>query len=161
MLRLRSLLAAAATAAVVAGCSGGANRAAPTTSSTAAGPATTVRPVDTSFTGQSSAQFCELARTYNDRFTRVAANPSPAELRTVTREGQAAIAAAVGAAPPEIKPDVEVLSRAFSAVLAELERAGFDPAQVPVSAFTQLQSPEFERSAARFQAYIQSVCKAG
>ena len=32
---------------------------------------TTVRPVDTSFTGQNSAQFCNLAKTYNDRFTSV------------------------------------------------------------------------------------------
>jgi hypothetical protein len=140
-------------------CSGGDDDdAAPTTSAQAGGPTTTVRPVDTSFTGQNSAQFCTLARTYNERFTSVGSNPSPAQLRTVTREGQTAITQAVTAAPAEIKPDVQVIANTFSGLIAELEKVNFEVARLPPAALQSLQAPEFTQSTTRFQAYIRSVC---
>lgn len=158
--RLRRFLAAFAIASVVlTGCSGGDDdEAAPTTSAQAGGPTTTMRPVDTSFTGQNSAEFCTLARTYNERFTSVGSNPSPAQLRTVTREGQTAITQAVNAAPAEIKPDVEVLARTFTGLLTELERVNFEVARLPPAALQSLQAPEFQASTTRFQAYIRTVC---
>ncbi len=159
--RLRNSLAACAAVAVLllTGCSGGEDDAAPTTSAPAnTGPTTTVRPVDTSFTGQNSAQFCSLARTYNERFTSVGSNPSPAQLRTVTREGQTAITQAVNAAPAEIKPDVEVLARTFSTLLTELEKVNFEVTRLPPAALQSLQAPEFQASTTRFQAYIRTVC---
>lgn len=144
---------------VLVGCSGGGGgkQAAPTTSA-ATGPATTVRPVDTSFTGQDSAQFCALAKTYNERFTQVSPEATPAELRTDSREGQAAISQAVNAAPAEIKNDVQILSAAFGTFLAELEKVDFDGAKLSPSALSELQTPEFQRSTMRFQAYIRTVC---
>lgn len=155
---LRGFLACALTLALGA-CSGGDDDddAAPATSA-APGPATTVRPVDTSFTGQNSGQFCTLARTYNDRFTRVSANPTPAELRIVANEGDAAITAAVSAAPGEIKPDVEVIARAFGGLLDELERVNFEIDRLPAAAFSSLSTPEFQTSTTRFQAYMRTVC---
>ena len=146
---------------LLTGCSGGDDddQAAPTSTGPAAGgPTTTVRPVDTSFTGQNSAQFCTLARTYNERFSSVGSNPSPAQLRTVTREGQTAIGQAVSAAPAEIKPDVEVLARTFTGLLTELERVNFEVARLPPAALQSLQAPEFAQSTTRFQAYTRSVC---
>ena len=146
---------------MLAGCSGGDDEdAAPTTSAPAgtAGPTTTVRPVDTSFTGQNSAQFCALARTYNERFTSVSPNATPAQLRTVAREGQTAITQAVNAAPAEIKPDVEVLARSFGSLLSELEKVNFEVARLPPTALQALQAPEFQQSTTRFQAYIRTVC---
>ena len=155
----RTLAACGVALLVLAGCSGGDDDedAAPTTT-VAAGTPTTVRPVDTSFTGQNSAEFCGLARTYNDRFTEVGANPSPAELRTVTREGQTAINDAVRSAPAEIKPDVEVLARTFTNLLTELERVNFEASRLPPAAIQSLSAPEFQQSTTRFQAYIRSVC---
>lgn len=145
---------------VLAGCSGNSDKKsqASPTSTAVAGPTTTVRPVDTSFSGQNSAQFCALARTYNDRFTKVGANPTPAELRTVAQEGQTAITQAVGAAPAEIKADVGVLAGAFTTLLDELQKVNFEADKLPVTALAQLQTPEFQQSTTRFQAYTRTVC---
>jgi len=148
---------------ILAGCSGGDDdEAAPATSAPAAtssgGPTTTVRPVDTSFTGQNSAQFCDLARTYSERFSSVGSSPTPAQLRTVTREGQTAIAQAVNAAPAEIKPDVQVLANTFGNLLSELEKVNFEITRLPPAALQGLQAPDFTQSTTRFQAYIRTVC---
>lgn len=144
---------------LLGGCSpSGDDEAAPTTSAPAAGPTTTARPVDTSFTGADSARFCDLARTYGERSSDLGSSPTPDQLRTVVREGQAAISQAVSAAPAEIKNDVEALAAGFGAVLAELERVDFDAARLPPTAFGPLQTPEFQAATTRFQAYVRSVC---
>lgn len=164
VIRTRRTLAACGVALLVlAGCRGdGDGDAAPTTSAppgtAAGGPTTTARPVDSSFTGQNSAQFCALARTYNERFTKVGTNPSAAELRTVAREGQTAITQAVSTAPAEIKADVQVLATTFGGLLSELEKVDFEAARLPPAAFTELSSLEFQTATTRFQAYIRTVC---
>ncbi len=155
------MLAACVTAMVlVAGCSGGGDdEAAPASSVPGPGPPTTVRPVDTSFTGQDSAQFCDLARTYDERSTDVGSSPTPDQLRTAVQEGQTAIDQAVDAAPGEIRNDVLVLAAGFGAVLGELEKVNFEVTRLPPTAFGPLQTPEFQASTTRFQAYIRSVCQ--
>lgn len=142
----------------MAGCSKGDDKAAPTTTSAAIGPTTTVLSTNTSFTGQNSAQFCGLARTYNERFSKVSATPTAAELRTVTREGQAAITQAVNAAPAEIKKDVEVIAAAFNGLLAEMEKVNFDVTKLPPTAFSSLSAPEFTQATTRFNSYVRTVC---
>ena len=158
----RTLAACGVALLVLAGCSGGGDDdAAPTTSaagSAATGPTTTMRPVDTSFTGQNSAEFCALAKTYNERFTSVGSNPTPAQLRTVAREGQTAINQAVSAAPAEIKRDVEVIANTFTTLLSELEKVNFEAARMPPAALQPMQAPEFQQSTTRFQAYIRTFC---
>ncbi len=163
MARFRTTLARSAVALLVlAGCRGGGDdeaastTVAPTTAAT--GPTTTLRPVDTSFTGQDSAQFCSLARTYNERSTSLSPNATPAQLRTAVREGQTAITEAVNAAPAEIKPDVQVIANTFGAVLSELERVNYEIARLPPAALQPLQAPEFQQSTTRFEAYLRSVC---
>ena len=165
MTGIRTTLATCALAlGMLGGCSSGDGEpdAAPTTAggsaTTVAGPATTVRPVDTNFTGQDSAQFCTLAKTYNERFAGVDANATPAQLRTVAQEGRTAIDQTVTAAPAEIKPDVQVVASAFGALFTELERVGFDVSRLSPSAFAALQTPEFQASTTRFQAYLPNVC---
>lgn len=143
---------------VMAGCSKGNDKAAPTTTAAASGPTTTALTTNTSFTGQNSAQFCGLARTYNERFSKVSANPTPAELRTVTREGQTAITQAVNAAPAEIKKDVEVIAAAFNGLLAELEKVNFDVSKLPPTAFNSLSAPDFTQASTRFNTYVRTVC---
>ncbi len=138
------------------GCSDSKDDNAATTASSS--PLTTTRPVDTSFTGQNSAEFCALAKTYTDRFTGVGSNATPAQLRTLAREGQTAITQAVNAAPAEIKTDVQVISNTFGGLLAELEKVNFEAARMPATAFNGLSSPEFTASTTRFQAYIRTVC---
>jgi hypothetical protein len=161
VIRTRKMVAACGLALLVmAGCSGGdgGDSASDTTAPPAAGPTTTVRPVETSFTGQNSTQFCTLARTYTERFGGVSANPTAAQLRTLTREGQTAITQAVNAAPAEIKTDVEVISRGFNTLVTELEKVNFEAARLPPAAFGALSAPEFIQATTRFQSYVRTVC---
>lgn len=155
-------VACAVAIVVIGACSGGddgGDAASNTTSPTvASGPTTTVRPVDTSFTGQNSTQFCTLARTYSERFSRFSGNPTPSELRTLTREGQQAINQAVNAAPAEIKRDVEIISGGFTTLVAELEKVNFEAARLPPAAFASLSAPEFAQATTRFQSYSRTVC---
>lgn len=141
------------------GCSSGGDddKAAPSTAPANA-PSTTAAPT---FTGQDSAQFCALAKTYTERFANVGANPSPAQLRTVTREGQTAITQAVSAAPAEIKADIQLLATTFTGLMTELEKVNFDVSRLPPTALGQLSSPQFQAATTRFQAYTRTVCGVG
>ena len=147
--------------ALFAGCSSDSDedsgRASPTPTS-APGPSTTARPVDTSFTGQNSAQFCGLSKTYTDRFANVGPGSTPAQLRTATQEGRTAINQAAAAAPPEIKPDVQVIANVFTGLFTELERTNFDISKLSPASLGALQAPEFQSATTRFQAYLRTVC---
>lgn len=156
-----TLVACGISLLVLAGCGGGDDKkeASPTTSAQASGASTTLRPVETSFTGQGSAEFCNQARTFNDRFGKVGPNATVAQLRTSAREGLAAINQAVGVAPAEIKADVQVISTAFASIVADLEKVNFDFKKVTADTFTKFQAPEFGASTQRFQAYMTNVCK--
>ncbi len=136
------------------------NQASPTPTS-APGPSTTARPVDTSFTGRNSDQFCALSKTYTDRFTNVGPGSTPDQLRTATQEGRAAINQAAAAAPPEIKPDVQVIANVFTGLFTELVRVNFDISKLSPASLGSLQAPEFQSSTTRFQAYLRTVCGVG
>jgi len=162
---MRKTLAACGVALLVlAGCRGGDDDAAspgPTTAASESATSTTLRTVDTNFTGQGSTQFCNLARTYNERFTQIGPNATPAQLRTAAREGQTAINQAVNAAPAEIKNDVQVIATALGGFLTDLEAANYDVNKLTPATFAKLQAPEFATSSQRFQAYTRNVCKVG
>lgn len=128
---------------------------------TAGGPTTTARPVDTSFTGQNSAQFCTLAKNYKNPAASLGSNPTPAQLKTVLTDGQTAINQALGAAPAEIKPDVQVIADAFTAFSKELAKVDYVAANVPPTALAPLSTPAFQTASARFAAYLKSVCGVG
>ncbi|HVM13166.1 MAG TPA: hypothetical protein VM287_02415, partial [Egibacteraceae bacterium] len=153
MTRIRTTLAICGLAAALLSCSSGDDKKKEVSPTTAGGP-TTVRPVDTSFTGQNSAEFCALAKTYRDRSNNVRPGSSPAELRAAAEDGRSAINDVLSAAPEEIKPDVEGVAAALGAVVTELEKVGFDTTKAPPAAFAPLQDPEFQTAAARFQAYV-------
>ena len=163
MAATRSALAACGIVFVLlTGCSSGSDdgksQASPTPTSA---PSTTVRPVDTSFTGQNSAQFCALSKTYTDRFTNVGPGSTPAQLRTATQEGRTAINQAAAAAPSEIKPDVQVIANVFTGLFTELEMVDFDISKLSPASLGSLQAPEFQSSTTRFQAYLRTVCGVG
>lgn len=164
MTRTRSTLAACGLALLVlTGCSSGDDDkdAAPAASTAPAGPTTTLGATDTTFTGQGSSDFCNLARTYAERSTNVGnpASSSPAQLRTLANEGKTAITQAANAAPAEIKADVQLIATTFTALLAELEKVNYDGTKLAPEAFAPLQAPEFGRASQRFQAYTRDVCK--
>ena len=145
----------------LAGCSGGGDDDKASPSTAPANAPSTTAPKPPTFTGQDSAQFCALAKTYTERFANVGANPSAAQLRTVTREGQTAITQAVTAAPAEIKADIQLLATTFSGLNDELEKVNFDVARLPPAALGQLSTPQFQAATTRFQAYSRTVCGIG
>lgn len=153
---LSLLLLAAAT-----GCGGGDDKkeAAPPTSAQVSGPTTTLAPVDTRFTGQGSTEFCNLARTYTERFGKVDPKLSGTQLRTLTQEGLTALNQAAGAAPAEIKTDVQVIANVIRGLVAELDRVNYDYSKVSPDSLSKLQAPDFAASTQRFQAYMTNVCK--
>jgi len=132
-----------------------------TTAAPAGGPTTTVRPVDTSFSGQNSAQFCNLAKNYKNPAASLGSNPTPAQLKTVLTDGQTAINQAVAAAPPEIKPDVQIIADAFAAFAKELAKVDYVAANVQPAALAPLSAPAFQMASTRFAAYLKSVCGVG
>jgi hypothetical protein len=143
------------------GCSDGSDKASSTTTAAplATGPTTTLRAVDTSFTGQGSANFCNLAKTYNEQSKNVASAATPTQLRTVVRDGRTAITQAVAAAPAEIKGDMEVLAAAFIDLSDAFDKANYDASKVNPASLSKLQAPEFQVSTQRFQAYLRNICK--
>jgi hypothetical protein len=148
--------------AVFTSCSGGEQGAAPTSpNTTMPAVSTTLRPVDTNFTGENNAQFCALAKTYAERSSGVGSAGTPAQLRSSVQEARMAIGELAGKAPAEIRSDVQVLSNAFGVLFIELDKVSFDPTRVSLTAFAPLQAPEFQQSTTRFQSYLRIVCGLG
>jgi hypothetical protein len=159
MTRSVRILAACGLALVVlGGCSSDDPKPSATPTTLGGGPTTTVRPVDTSFTGANSAQFCALAKTYIDRSSNLGAGATSAQLRTASQDARTAITQAAAAAPAEIKNDAQTVSNAFVALFTELERANFDPTKLSPTALAPLQTPELATATTRFQAYLHQVC---
>jgi hypothetical protein len=155
---LRLLALCGLALALLAGCTSDDKKLATPASTSVAPLPTTVVPVNTSFTGQGSAQFCALAKTYSDKFANVGTANTPAQLRSISQDASTAISQAAAAAPAEIKADAQVVSNAFVALFAELQRANFDITKVSPTAFTSLQTPEVSTATTRFQAYLRTVC---
>ena len=159
MTRSRRLLTACGLALLVlGGCSSSDPKPTSTPTTAAGGPSTTLPPVATSFTGQGSAQFCALAKTYTDRSASLGANLTQAQLRTASQDARTAITQAAAAAPAEIKADAQAVSDAFAALFDELNRANFDPSKVSPAALAPLSSPQLSTATTRFEAYLHSVC---
>lgn len=154
---VRILAACGLALVVLAGCSNRDSKPS-ATPTTAAGPTTTLRPVDTSFTGANSAQFCALAKTYIDRSSNLGTGATAAQLRVASQDARTAISQAAAIAPAEIKSDAQTVSNAFVTLFNELERANFDPAKVSPAALAPLQTPELSTATTRFQAYLRQVC---
>jgi hypothetical protein len=144
-------------------CNGDGDRADPASIPTSAtsGPSTTLRPVDTSFTGQNNTQFCALAKTYTDRSAGVNRATTPDQLRASVQESRSTINQVATAAPAEIKADSQILANAFGTLFTELEKANFDPTRLSLTAFAPLQAPEFTQATTRFQAYLRTICGIG
>lgn len=123
--------------------------------------ATTGATLDTSFSGPGDERFCGLARSYIEQFSRRAGpgetrafGEALAEARTIVLEMQ-------DVAPAEIVADVLKLTDVLGFVVPALEAVEFDLSRVPPDALLQLQDPDFQASAARLQAYTETVCDAG
>lgn len=158
MRRARMIPAACLVAVLaLAGCSGSDDDESGATTSTP----TTVRPVNTSFTGQDSAEFCQYVNTFTTGSQAISPSASPAALQASITEAQTAIDKAVSVAPGEIKGDVEIVATTFKQVTDAVTAAGFDITRMNVEAVAPLQSDAFLDSVTRMQAYLANICGSG
>jgi hypothetical protein len=125
------------------------------------GTATTARPVDTSFTGEGSEEFCRFITTFTEGSQNVSPTASAAELETSFREALTAIDQAVSVAPGEIKNDVVSIADTFERVVTAVSTADFNLDRVDASTLEALQSPGFLDAVTRLQAYLTSICHSG
>jgi ABC-type glycerol-3-phosphate transport system substrate-binding protein len=151
--RLMGSVALAAVLGLTA-CGGGGSddKAAQTTPSSAA-PATTAAVGN----DQAGTPFCQLARTYTEKYNTLLANASdPVKLRAVTTDAESAIRQAQASAPAEVKADVTVVASTASQVLAALQKNNFDLAKTPE--VSKLQDPGFQTSFANLNRYARAHC---
>jgi len=143
----------------LAGCSDDKKGASVTPTSAATG--STVRPVDTSFTGEGSAEFCRFITTFTQGSQNISPNATPAELEASFREALAAIDQAVSVAPAEIKGDVVVIADTFENVVTAVSTANFQLDLVDATVLQALQSEAFLDGVTRLQAYLTTICRTG
>ena len=152
--RLAVLLAVAALTA----CGGGGpkdKQAAPAPTTTANADASS-QPVDTSFTGAGSGDYCRLARDYSESSKKFNAPNTPDQLRAVFQEAENDIQSALAVAPPEIKADVQTIATGLSSIVKAMEAANYDVTRL--SATPPSLPPNFDAASQRIDAYTRDVC---
>jgi hypothetical protein len=147
----------------LASCSGGSS-----TGEQAEAPATTrlsdaqtagTGPTGTAFTGTGSGDYCRLARAYATSAEQFTAPTNAAELRQAFADASRDINAAAAVAPPEIKPDVQVVAAGLSAIIAGMEAADYDLTRLATTPPSL--PPNFEAASARLESYARDVCRLG
>lgn len=129
-----------------------------TTTSTTGSPEAPDSAVDSDVSNPGDERFCDLARSYVEQFT----GQSPGDARgfgQALQEAQAIVLEMQEVAPAEIVGDVLSLADVLGVIVPALEAAEFDLSQVPPEALQRLQDPDFQASATRLQAYIESACE--
>lgn len=137
----------------MAACSGdGDDKATPTT---LVSPFTTGSPVDTTFTGEGSKQFCDLIESF-DADETLDPKASPEQLEESLRKGLSSLEKAADVAPAEIKGDVRSIADVLGGLAASLDRIGYD--------FTKVSQADLQAiltlgpAATRLQAYVSRFC---
>ncbi len=150
----RSLVALALVCLVgVVGCGGGDEEEATPTPETVETTAVTAPPVP----GREG-RFCELLRSYNDKYNRTRNVTEPDQLRELLRTAKSDVREAQEVAPPEIKGDTEIVAQVFTEYVDELEKVDFETSRIPAHMVQRLVSPEFLAAAQRLEAYGRATC---
>ena len=118
---------------------------------------TTAAPATTTVVARGG-RFCELLRSYNDRFNRTRNVKDPGELRDLLRDARSDAEEAQAVAPPEIKRDSEIVAQVVDEYVEALEKVDFNVGRVPVEVAQRVASSEFLGAAARIQAYMGTNC---
>ncbi len=103
-------------------------------------------------------RFCELLRSYNDRYNRTRNVTEPEQLRELVRTARSDVREAQEVAPPEIKGDTEIVAQVMTEYVDELEKVDFETSRIPPHMVQRLLSPEFLAAAQRMEAYGRSTC---
>ena len=129
--------------------------------STSAATVTTVRPVDTSFTGVGSSEFCAFIPSLLDASQSVPASATPAQIRAGLDSSVAAFDEAVAVAPPDIKDAVVTIADAVKGVSAALAAADYDATKIDPSVARLLLEDRFSDASVRLKAYLDKFCTPG
>jgi hypothetical protein len=103
-------------------------------------------------------RFCELLRSYNDKYNRTRNVTDAEQLRDLLRTARTDVKEAQEVAPLEIKPDAELVARVIDEYVQELEKVDFETRRIPVEMVQRLLSPEFLGAAQRVEAYGRANC---
>ncbi len=147
----RSLVAVALVCVVgLVGCGDGDEEEAGTTATTTAttAPATPGR----------GGRFCELLRSYNDKYNRTRNVTEPEQLRDLLRSLPDDLKEAQEVAPLEVRGDVEIVAKVIDEYVRELEKVDFRTNRIPAEMVQRLLSPEFLGAAQRIEAYGRANC---
>jgi len=137
----------------LAGCGGGSSK-----EKTSATTAATTAPKDQFGTDQAGTPFCQLAKTYTEKFgTILLTAGDPAKLKAASTDADSAIRQAVTTAPAAIKSDVQTVATTVTDVLAALQKNNFDISKIPDQT-AKLQSKGFQDSFANMNRYVQAHC---
>jgi len=141
------ILAALISAAALAGC--GSDDSDSSSPTTVGGPTTSLE----------RGEFCDLIKTYSDRFTSLAGgSATPDQLQEIAEDAGSSIQTAIDSAPAELKTDVTVIAGAAEQYLLALKNVDYDMAKLPPDATQSFATPDLAASAARLTAYSQNTC---
>lgn len=157
----------AAVLAILPGCGhgggggGSSSPSPPPSSSAAVTPAVTATTgpltVDTTFTGQGSAAYCQLSKSYADAAARLGPNPD-AQLRQAYEDAARDMQAAVAVAPAEIKGDAQIVADGFGGLIAALQGVDYDFTRLPPDVVARFMDDDFRRASIRLTAYGKNIC---
>ncbi len=103
-------------------------------------------------------RFCELLRSYNDKYNRTRNVTEPEQLRDLLRTARTDVKEAQEVAPPEVKADSELVARVIDEYVKELEKVDFQTSRIPADTLQRLLSPDFLAAAQRIEAYGRANC---
>jgi hypothetical protein len=141
----------------LAGCSDSKKSDSATAGSTT--PNTLGRTVDTNFTGEGSAEFCQYLKTFASRMQSMGQATNAAEVNANLRQVQESLDQAVAQAPPDVKDNMATLAATVGTVVTTVINAGGDTNKM-TDALTALQSEGFADAVTRLTAYLTSKCGA-
>jgi hypothetical protein len=160
----RLLLAMVVSAGLLAGCSsGGADAASATTTSTAEpgdGTTTTTPPA---FEGDAGSPFCEVLRNADPSTVPEADPTDPAAVESSFAQVIGMLHDALAVAPPEIEPDLTLVTQGMEQLDATLAQVSYDFEALAASGkaaelSTAVNDPAFAAAGARLSAYRGQVC---
>jgi hypothetical protein len=103
-------------------------------------------------------RFCELLRSYNDKYNQTRSVTEASQLRDLLRTARTDVKEAQEVAPPEIKADSEIVAKVIDEYVEELEKVDFQTNRIPAEMVQRLLSPDFLAAAQRVEAYGRANC---
>ncbi len=103
-------------------------------------------------------RFCELLRSYSDKYNRTRNVSNPEELRDLLRTARTDVKEAQEVAPPDVKADSEIVANVIDQYVEELEKVDFQTNRIPAFMVQRLLSPDFLTAAQRIQEYGRTNC---